>query len=141
MKANYFLSLVALVLCTACNPSTPTSDFRSDDRPEYTRQVSLEEVKDLTDRGGVILDVRLKEDYDANPVLIPDALYRDPELMSDWASDLEQIDAPVVVYCVRGKWVSQKVASELDERGHDVYVLDGGIEAWQADGRETVAGQ
>lgn len=36
------------------------------------------------------------------------------------------------MYCVKGKWVSQKAAKYLSEHGFDVRSLDGGIDAWDA---------
>jgi hypothetical protein len=51
-------------------------------------------------------DVRLIEDYEADPILIPKARYRNPENIEQWFSELPT-DAEGVVYCVRGNWVSQ----------------------------------
>lgn len=137
-----FGSLLTLsVLLVACASSSPQVDFRSGDRPEFDRQLSANDVAGILDRGGAVLDVRLKEDFQAHPVLIPEARYRDPELMTEWVSELGDVDGPVVVYCVRGKWVSQKVAHLLDARGIEVYSLEGGIEAWEAEGRSIVDGE
>ena len=36
---------------------------------------------------------------------------------------------PVVVYCVAGRWVSQKAATLLEREGLDVYSLEGGLQA------------
>ena len=77
------------------------------------------------------MDVRLREDFDANPTMIAGAIRRDPEGIADWVSALTR-DKPVVVYCVKGKWVSQKAATYLSEQGFDVRSLDGGIAAWDA---------
>jgi Fe-Mn family superoxide dismutase len=63
--------------------------------------------------------------------LIPGAIRRDPEGIADRAGKLPK-DKPVVVYCVKGKWVSQKAATYLSEHGFDVRSLDGGINAWDA---------
>ena len=84
-----------------------------------------------------MLDVRLQEDFDADPVLIPQARYKDPENIVEWVGEMTPADGPVLVYCVRGKWVSQKAANYLNDRGFEVYSLDGGIEAWKQDGRPT----
>jgi rhodanese-related sulfurtransferase len=43
-------------------------------------------------------------------------------------------DGVVVVYCVHGKWVSQKAANYLQDQGFEVYALDGGIEHWKSTG-------
>ena len=122
------------VFLAACVSGAPIGDFRTSDRPEHHRQVSVAEVDGILQRGGTVIDVRLREDYDADPVLIPGAQYRDPELMTEWAGEIDASASPVVVYCVRGKWVSQKVAHYLASQGLQVYSLQGGLEAWQADG-------
>ena len=113
-------------------------DFRSEDRPTYDQTVSPDELMAHRSRGGTVLDVRLREDFDSDPVLIPGAVYKDPERIQAWADQMSPTDGPVVVYCVRGKWVSQKAATYLESRGFEVFSLDGGIEGWKADERETI---
>jgi rhodanese-related sulfurtransferase len=118
--------LAALVACG----TAPRFDFRSAGRPVYPHTVSVTELHgDSPAR--VLLDVRLPEDYAADPVLIPGALYRNPDDIERWASEIPA-GADVVVYCVRGKWVSQKAAHYLSDRGVAVRSLEGGIEAWKA---------
>ncbi len=114
-------------------------DFRGDDRPTYDKTVSSDELVAHRVQGGTIVDVRLKEDFDGDPVLIPGAVYKDPERIQEWADQMSPVDGPVVVYCVRGKWVSQKAATYLESRGFEVFSLDGGIEGWKTDGRETLS--
>lgn len=132
MKA--MTTAIVALLVAACSPGY---DFRSDDRPAYARAVTVDEVPTLRKNGAVLLDVRLLEDFNDDPQLIPDAMYRDPDDIAAWAGAMTPTDKPVVVYCVRGKWVSQKAANYLSERGFDVYKLDGGIEAWKSAGLET----
>lgn len=135
-----------LLLCIpgialACETETPQAtgyEFRNDDRPVYEDTVTIDELNALKQKGAKVIDVRLLEDFEANPTLIPDAMYEDPEKIEAWAANMSP-DKPVVVYCVRGKWVSQKAANYLKDRGFEVYSLDGGIEAWQAAGNETVS--
>lgn len=123
--------LLSLAIVTAGCAATPEYVFRNDDRPAYRKTITAAELRDLKARGEVtVLDVRLAEDYDANPTLIPGAAYRDPERISRWASAVPK-DRPVVVYCVGGRWVSQKAAHYLAEDGYEVYSLDGGIEGWE----------
>ena len=112
-------------------------DFRDDDRPPYDQMVTSAVLEEMHANGARIIDVRLREDFDADPVMLPDASYRDPDDISRWAGDMSPLDGPVVVYCVRGKWVSQKAANYLRDRGFEVYSLDGGIEAWKQEGRPT----
>ncbi len=105
--------------------------FRDDNRPAYDDAISVQELKEVVANANVtVLDVRLLEDYRANAVLIPGASYVNPDNIEAWASSIPK-DAKVVVYCVKGKWVSQKAANYLSEQGIETYTLDGGIEAWQ----------
>lgn len=92
----------------------------------------------MRNNGATVLDVRLSEDFAADPELIPDAMYRDPDEIVTWVRSMSPVDGPVIVYCVRGKWVSQKAATYLKDQGFEVVSLEGGIEAWKDAGRETV---
>ncbi len=106
--------------------------FRKDERPEYNKNLSVSELKTLkADEDITIVDVRLSEDFAADPSLIPGAEYRDPELIASWA-DLLPKDKKVVLYCVKGAWVSHKAATYLNNKGYDVSTLDGGIVDWKA---------
>ena len=131
---RYLAPLAALFLFFGCSSEY---EFRNDDRPSYDRAITVEELPALQESGAVVLDVRLLEDFEADPVLIPDAMYKDPESIQSWAGQMSPTDGPVVVYCVAGKWVSQKAATYLSDAGYDVYTLDGGIAAWQSAGNET----
>lgn len=109
-----------------------TDRFRNDYRPEYTDTIAVSELMSLQNQSDlVLLDVRLKEDFDQNPVLISGAQYRNPELVGQWLSTIDG-DQEVVVYCVAGKWVSQKIAYLLHEAGVSVRSLEGGLNAWIA---------
>jgi len=83
-----------------------------------------------------IIDVRLAPDFAEDPVLIPGAVWLDPNDTASWASELSS-ETAVVVYCVKGKWVSQSVTKKLRDLGLDVAQLEGGIEAWKAAGEPT----
>lgn len=128
-KQTYAL---ALILITIGGCATPEPyEFRSQDRPAYAESIGVDELDELIDEEAVtLLDIRLLEDYHANPVLIPGATYYDPEQIGAWSSSIPA-NSKVVVYCVRGAWVSQKAATYLSSKGFDVYTLEGGIEAWQ----------
>lgn len=78
----------------------------------------------------IMLDVRLKEDFAKDPVLIPGAIYKNPEDLPTWLASLDK-DKEVIVYCVAGKWVSQKVAYMLNQSGVKVHSLEGGFNAWK----------
>ena len=131
---NSIRAIPCLVIIAAC-ANAPDYAFRDDERPAYGRQITVGELQSARDGDKlVVLDVRLEEDYAADPVLIPGALYRNPEAIREWSPSLPR-DAKIVVYCVKGRWVSQKAAVYLDEQGYDVYSLEGGIEAWQVEQR------
>jgi len=124
-------ALAAMLLLVACQQSE-SYVFRNNDRPTYEDTVDVNKLQAMANAGEVtVLDVRLLEDYEADPTLIPGAVYRNPEEIELWASDLPA-DKPVVVYCVKGRWVSQKAASYLDNKGKNVFSLEGGIEAWKS---------
>ncbi|MEQ1784822.1 MAG: thiosulfate sulfurtransferase GlpE [Hyphomonadaceae bacterium] len=122
---------LALWVTASCAPAPDAYVFRNDDRPAYTRTASVDDLKAMAPDAVTILDVRLSEDFAASPTMIPGASHHDPEAIADWASKLPR-DKPVVVYCVKGKWVSQKAATYLSEQGFDVRSLEGGIDAWDA---------
>jgi rhodanese-related sulfurtransferase len=122
---------IILLLAVSCAPDDSDYVFRNDDRPEYTRTTTVDALRALDPARVTVVDVRLKEDFEASPTMIPGAVRHDPEAIADWASHLPK-DKPVVVYCVKGKWVSQKAATYLSERGIDVRSLEGGINAWDA---------
>ena len=131
-----FSSTIVLVfVISAC---TGPYDFRDENRPVFNDTVTTDELASLQSQGAVILDVRLPEDFQDDPVLIPGAQYRNPDEIASWAGQMTPIDSPVIVYCVRGKWVSQKAATYLENQGFDVLTLDGGIEQWKAAGQATV---
>lgn len=93
---------------------------------------------DAPETSPVVLDVRLEEDLASDPVLIPDASWRDPHAIDTWAEELSK-NTPVVVYCVKGKWVSRSATTKLRAMGFEVTQLTGGIEAWKGDGKPTKA--
>jgi rhodanese-related sulfurtransferase len=76
-----------------------------------------------------IIDVRIDEDFDADPRLLPGSTRRDFETVSTWASDLA--GKPVVVVCQKGRKLSQGVAAWLRHERIAAESLEGGFEAWR----------
>jgi len=76
----------------------------------------------------VLIDVRLDEDFAADPRLIPTAERRDYEKVADWAADYRGRNA--VVICQKGQKLSQGVAAWLRQSGVPAETLDGGYLAW-----------
>ena len=132
---------IAVIFLTNLLACTDNYEFRSEDRPAFDNTVTSDQLVELKRQGATVLDVRLLEDFEADPVLVPDAMYRDPDNIQAWAGQMSPADGPVVVYCVAGKWVSQKAANYLLDQGFEVYSLQGGIEGWKASGMETKAGE
>jgi len=84
----------------------------------------------------LIIDVRRDAVFEASERLLMSAIRRDPDLVEEWAADLE-IGRPIALYCVQGHEVSQHVAATLARRGFVARFLDGGFEGWIAQGLPT----
>ena len=84
-----------------------------------------------------IIDVRTAAAVEANPVVVPGALMRDPATLLDWAARLERW-REVVVYCKAGHERSLDGASTLCALGYRARPLAGGLAAWQAAGQRTI---
>jgi thiosulfate sulfurtransferase len=98
------------------------------------RTVTCEALRDLVAGAEVVLlDVRRRPAFDADPVLIPGAVRRDPEQVGTWALAIGR-DLPVIAYCVHGHEVSRGVVDRLRALGIEAAVLEGGIEAWKSAG-------
>jgi Fe-Mn family superoxide dismutase len=80
-----------------------------------------------------VLDVRRRAAFEAEPRLIPGAVWREPDEVEIWADALNR-NRSVVIYCVRGHEVSKGVVDRLRTLGFEAALLEGGIEAWKASG-------
>jgi rhodanese-related sulfurtransferase len=100
-------------------------------RPDDLKE-TLEARKEL-----ILLDVRRKTDYDADQETLPGAEWRDPDKVAEWSRDLPG-DKQVVVYCVRGGSVSNRVLDHLQGKNVHARFIEGGIEAWKAAGGPVV---
>ncbi len=132
---TYFALTTALLLSLG---ATPESQLERVDPDVEVPGVTVDELARAVAETGppVLIDVRLMEDFEADPVLIPEASWRDPNAIDTWAKELSK-ETPVVVYCVAGRWVSQSVTKKLIDLGYDVAQLNGGIEAWAEAGEPT----
>jgi rhodanese-related sulfurtransferase len=86
----------------------------------------------------LLLDVRRKTDYMADPRGIGGAAWRDPEEIDRWITELPPGRA-CLVYCVKGGSVSQSVAARMRREGHDAKLLEGGLKAWRESGNPLAA--
>jgi len=83
-----------------------------------------------------LLDVRRQSDRESGPSGIPGAVWKDPEQVDAWSSELLR-DKPVVIYCVRGGSVSASVQAALKAKDFEVRFVEGGLAAWDALGSGT----
>jgi rhodanese-related sulfurtransferase len=83
-----------------------------------------------------IVDVRISQDYDADPRLIPGSVRRDFESVSGWFHDYA--GKAVVVTCQKGLKLSQGVAAWLRHEGIAAEALEGGFLDWRASTQPTV---
>ncbi|WP_299662625.1 rhodanese-like domain-containing protein [uncultured Ruegeria sp.] len=75
-----------------------------------------------------MLDIRHDDDRERYTAHIMDTEWRDSFTVENWADTCPR-DKTIVVYCMYGFWVSQKVAEELRAFGFDARSLEGGITA------------
>jgi rhodanese-related sulfurtransferase len=103
------------------------------------RTVTCGALRELVARRAkiVLLDVRRRRAFDADPVLIPGAVWQDPEQVGTWALGIRR-DRPVVAYCVHGHEVSRGVTDRLRALGIEAALLEGGIEAWKTAGGTVI---
>jgi rhodanese-related sulfurtransferase len=84
-----------------------------------------------------IVDVRIDEDYDADPRLLPASVRRDFRSVAQWAPAFA--GRRVVVLCQKGQKLSQGVAAWLRHEGIAAESLEGGFEAWREASGLTIA--
>ena len=75
-----------------------------------------------------LIDLRIDEDFAADPRLIPGAIRRSHLDIQDWAGGLK--GQPVVVICQKGQKLSEGTAAWLRHGGIAAEILDGGHVAW-----------
>src|SRR5687768_3365822 len=85
----------------------------------------------------ILLDVRRRPAFEADPRVIPGAALRDRHGVDGWAAGLGP-GGPVVVYSVHGHEVSNGVVDRLRGLGLDAALVAGAIEAWRAAGGAVV---
>jgi rhodanese-related sulfurtransferase len=93
-----------------------------------------------TSQSPAVIDVRKGPAFEADPAMLPGAVWRDPHAVERWAPELPS-GRSVVVYCVHGHAVSQGVRDALRRCGVMAGIIEGGIEAWRAAGGPVVPAQ
>ncbi|MBZ9992359.1 chromate resistance protein ChrB domain-containing protein [Mesorhizobium sp. BH1-1-4] len=96
-----------------------------------TTEITVQQLSRLVGLPGApaIVDVRIDEDFDADPRLLPASRRRDFKTVSAWANDFA--GGQVAVVCQRGQKLSQGVAAWLRHQGVAAESLEGGFEAWR----------
>lgn len=84
----------------------------------------------------VIIDVRIAEDVASDPRILPGSVAHDFRTVSTWAA--RYAGKSVAVVCQKGLKLSQGVAAWLRQAGASAESLDGGFEAWAAEGGPLV---
>src|ERR1700721_947338 len=82
-----------------------------------------------TPDGPLIVDVRIDQDYAADPRFLPASIRRDYRSAATWSAEYAGLSIAVV--CQRGLKLSQGVAAWLRHAGAKAESLDGGFEAWR----------
>jgi rhodanese-related sulfurtransferase len=85
----------------------------------------------------MLVDVRLDEDFAADPRVIPGAVRRSHQNIQDWASGLA--GRSVVVICHGGRKLSEGTAAWLRQGNVAAEILEGGQLAWNEAKLPTVA--
>src|SRR5262245_25440885 len=83
-----------------------------------------------------VVDVRIDDDYRADPRLLPGSLRRDYRAIARWAPDYR--GKSVVVACHRGQKLSEGTAAWLRHEGIDAQTLEVGFEGWKKAGELLV---
>ncbi len=84
----------------------------------------------------VLVDVRIDEDFNADPRLVPGAIRHSHDTMAETAAGLA--DRKVVVYCHKGLKLSQGAAAVLRDCGVPAETLQGGFVGWREAGLPLV---
>ena len=83
-----------------------------------------------------ILDVRRQMDVEAEPVVIPGAVWHNPDEVDGWGSELP-LTNEVIIYCARGGSVSKSVLAALQAKNVPARYVEGGLAGWQNSGGEV----
>lgn len=90
----------------------------------------------------VLIDVRIAEDVMADPTIVPGAILCSHGTAPEYVKEhLKNLSQPCVVYCHKGRKLSQGVAAHLRADGYNALVLEGGHLNWQAQGYPLIRHQ
>ena len=110
-------------------PPRPLEQKEFEDVPAVT----VEEVKAMLDAGTPvqIIDTRPRHSSSRSPDMMEQAVWRDPERVGEWMSELSNT-APVVAFCVYGFHIGCQAVRTLRKAGFDARYMAGGHFAWKA---------
>lgn len=96
--------------------------------------ISVEKLSRLigTPKCPALVDVRIDEDYEADPWLIPSSVRRPHQAVAEWGAELRGRSA--IVVCQKGLKLSHGTAALLRAAGVGAEVLEGGFIAWRQAG-------
>ena len=83
-----------------------------------------------------LVDVRIDDDYRADPRLLPGSSRHDFRTVEQWGP--RYLGKSVVVVCQKGQKLSEGVAAWLRHGGVEAQTLEGGFEAWKKAGELLV---
>jgi rhodanese-related sulfurtransferase len=86
----------------------------------------------------LVIDVRREADYAASNETIPGAFWKNPEKIDAWITALPKTQ-DVVIYCVRGGAVSNRVVDRLHAEGIKARFIEGGIEGYKTAGGKVAS--
>lgn len=101
-------------------------------------EITVQQLSRLigTPHAPVIIDVRIEEDFNAAPQILPTAVRCSH---TNIASIIPTLDNErVVIYCQKGKKIAQGAGAILRARGINAETLQGGFVAWHADNQPLV---
>jgi rhodanese-related sulfurtransferase len=76
-----------------------------------------------------VVDVRIDDDYRADPRMLPGSARRDYCAIEQWAP--KYLGKSIVVVCHKGQKLSEGTAAWLRHSGIEAQTLEGGFEAWK----------
>ncbi len=111
-------------------------NIQDGEHSECEEQISVAELRQMMENekdAPLVIDIRHDDDRERYTSRIAGTDWRNSFKVAEWVVELPK-DKLVVVYCMYGFWVSQKVAEELRAEGIDARSLKGGVTAWRAMG-------
>jgi rhodanese-related sulfurtransferase len=96
-----------------------------------TTEITISQLSRLIGlpHGPAIVDVRVDEEFAADPRLIPRSQRRDFRAVASWGQDYK--DQSVIVVCQDGLQLSQGVSAWMRAQGIDAQTIEGGFQAWR----------